>query len=154
MRKVSFVAPLLLCLTLTLSSCGAWYQQFKDNPVAYVDDFTAKTNIIVSDLTNTFNDVVANLPADKQAQARADWQKGLTALTAAQKALRSSIDAAVAAQASQIDLGRLIADVVVAVQNIIRIVDTFRIGAVAGGNSAGYASDPFVANYLKVYGHK
>ena len=142
-------ATLALVAALSTTSCAAWYQQFKDNPVAFVDDFTAKTNIIVADLTATFNDIVVNLPADKQAEARHRWQQGITALTAAEKALRAGVDAAVIAQQSQPNWAGLVADVVTAVQNIIKIVDVFRIGT---DRNVSASQDPFVISYVATYG--
>jgi hypothetical protein len=147
-----------MSLVVLTSGCAGWYDQFKKNPVAYVDDFMSKTNVIVQGLSVTFDGVLAFLPPEEAAKARIEWQKGIQALSEAEKALHSGVDAAVAAQESTPNFGRLITDVVTAVQNIINIVNIFKVHPAVQSHSPSLSAtridDPFIQNYILTYGKK
>jgi hypothetical protein len=124
-----------LLLTLTLfatlvlgSGCATlqnWWDQFKSNPVEYVQTFEQGVQVAISDATIAFQIIVQYLPANVQVQAQTDFDNAVVSVNHALTALSDAVQAAMDAQQPNPDFTALITAVTSAVQQVIAIINQY-----------------------------
>lgn len=126
--KKNYFALALFALMTVLPGCATlqnWWDQFKSNPVEYVQSFEQGVQVAVSDATIAFQIVVQYLPASTAVQAQADFNKAVISVNHALSALSDAVQAAMEAQQPNPDFTALIAAVTDAVQQVIAIVNQY-----------------------------
>lgn len=128
MKRLVLALMLVVALS-TVSGCAAiaaWWNNFKQDPVAQVQVFEQGVAVAVADATIAFQVVKNFLPADVQVKAQADFDSAILSVNHAMAALNDAVQAAVVAQSANPDFTAIITDVTNAVVAVIAIVDQYK----------------------------
>src|SRR5512142_1682239 len=90
MKKL-FATMLMGVFLVSATGCGAWWANFKKDPVAQTESILSVVEEIVQVAVVVFGGVKANLPQDIQTQAQADFDKAVAAVTKAEAAVRAAV---------------------------------------------------------------
>lgn len=96
MRK--FISALLIAVMLIMTpGCGAWWSNFKNDPIAQVQSIISTLETVVTIATVIFGEVKPLLPEAKREEVQARFTRAVLAVEAAKRALRDGLSAAEAA---------------------------------------------------------
>jgi hypothetical protein len=115
---------LITCLLvglMLLSGCGGKLHVTVDKALAFEGQVTAE----VANLKAVADAAIPLLPVDKQQAAREQLAEGYAKLTVALNAKDQLLQAALEASANDVDITKVVTDIVVAVDSIIDLVQSF-----------------------------
>lgn len=95
MRK--FISFLLIAIMLSTTGCGAWWSNFKKDPVTQVQSIISTLETVVTIATMVFGEVKPYVPEAQRASVQDRFSHGVLAVENAKRALRDGLDAAAAA---------------------------------------------------------
>jgi hypothetical protein len=127
MLKKLVALSLLVTTVCVTPACGAaWWQNFKNNPVAQVQTFEEGARITLGIADVAWNSLKVYLPAAELVTAQADYNKAVLAVNTALGALDDGVQAALEAQTPNPDFSKLIGDVTDAVTKVVAIVNDLK----------------------------
>ena len=129
-KYISLIA--LILMTVSMTSCSsAWFNNFKNDPIAQVQTFenTVKTTLDIAAVVWT--GVKPYLSADVAAKAQLRYDQAIIVVNKALVALNDAVQVAVESQQAHPDFSKLIANVTDAVAQVIAIIDEFKTAAPA-----------------------
>jgi hypothetical protein len=125
MKKI--LASVLIVLSVT--SCGAWWQQFKSDPLAVITTFIQRAEIVLQTAETIFQTILPLIPAAQQATVQVDFQKADLAAKDSLSALQDAEQTAADVQQNPPDFSKAEADVTNAIGQVIAIIDEFKTGS-------------------------
>jgi hypothetical protein len=127
MRKQLSILLASLMMALTLTGCNpAWWQNFKTDPVAQANTVIQSAQFVLALGDVVFQQVLVNIPADKQAVVKQKYDASVVTVTKAMTAIRDAIQVAADAKQDKPDLAKVLADLKVAVEGIQAVINEVR----------------------------
>lgn len=103
MRKL--VASLLIAIMLATTGCGAWWSNFKKDPVAQVQSIISALETVVTIATVVFGEVKPLIPEAKREDVQHRFTHAVLAVEASKRALRDGLSTAEAAREDPPNIG-------------------------------------------------
>jgi len=141
-------AMLLLVLTTALTAVGcsgcnsAWWQNFKNDPVAQIQLFEQTEQTALNDADVVWQSVKMYLPADVQIKAQLRYDQAVFAVNKATALLNDAVQVAVQAQTANPDFSKLIQAVSDAVAQVVALINEFKNAPPAMTLAAGVPPKP------------
>lgn len=143
------IAPFALFLTVSVlpatTSCAAgWWQSITSNPAGAIQTFLTYVIGFLQSVSTIWGMIFPLIPASAQASATTAFNNAIVTVQQAVAILEDAVRAAAAANQSNPDFSKLIANVQAAVASLMTIIAQWQTNGVPGGD-AGVAGTNAVA---------
>lgn len=127
MKKAFLVVALLMSVVASTADCSsAWWKDIKSDPITYVTRFEQQSLNFLNTALTIYQTIKPLLPGDKTPAIDKTFQTVTLGVQHALAALNDGLQAAQEARQDKPDLGKLIANVVAAVDEVVKFLDELK----------------------------